>query len=152
MVFIAKTKTTVRTNFAREIVMWFLLSRLTPKVDRSKTSSLLIDRVSPIGFTKESSKSQTTYPDAIFSWKNRTLHLMHIWRVRKNLNLLFMWAIVGIWVQIPYKMNKRCWWRSPTLNRREMGVDEPKTVEPRKDRKLRLMWWKRFSMVLMISI
>ena len=25
------------------------------------------DRVSPIGFTKESSKSQTTYPDATFS-------------------------------------------------------------------------------------
>ena len=29
---------------------------------------------------------------------------------------------------------------------------EPKTSEPRKDRKHRLMWWKRSPMVLMISI
>ena len=63
----AKTNTTVRTNFVREIVVRFLLSRLTRKVDSSKTSSLLIDRVSPIGFTKESSKSQTTYLDVTFS-------------------------------------------------------------------------------------
>ena len=53
----AKANTTVR----------LLLSRLTRKVDTSKTSSLLIDRVSLIGFTKESSKFRTTYPDATFS-------------------------------------------------------------------------------------
>ena len=81
-VFMAKTNTTVRTNFVREIVVWLLLSRLPPKVDGSKT----------IASTDWSSKSDRCLLGWVQSFRlltmmqrslmdDRTLHYLHLRRV-----------------------------------------------------------------------
>ena len=97
-VFMAKTNTTVRTNFVREIVVWLLLSRLTPKVDGSKTIASTdwpskSDRCS-LGWV-QSFRLLTTMQRSLMD--DRTLHYLHLRRVMITNIYHSCGGLLGFW-------------------------------------------------------